>query len=65
MKRCPRCNSKQVKVIDNEMGFIKCQKCGFSELDEYGLVSEAERNTQREKANFNPYKTGGTRRGKK
>ena len=46
------------------MGFIKCNSCGYNELEE-DLHSTDERNTQREKAKFNPYKTGGGRRGKK
>lgn len=62
--KCPKCSSKDVEIIDEEMGFIKCNSCGYNELEE-DLHSTDERNTQREKAKFNPYKTGGSRRGKK
>jgi len=61
--KCPKCGSKEIEIVDEEMGFIRCKKCGFNELDEYENV-EGGRNTQREKARFNPYKTGGGRRNK-
>jgi len=64
MKRCPKCNSKDVEIVDKEMGFIKCKKCGFNELEEFEGIGE-ERNTQREKTRYNPYKTGGRGRGRK
>jgi hypothetical protein len=62
MKRCPKCNSKDVEVVDEEMGFIKCKKCGFDELKEYEGFDEVRR-SQREKAKFSPYRqVGGKRR---
>ena len=64
MKKCPKCSSTDVEVIDAEMGFIKCKKCGFNELEE-DLSSFEERRTQREKARYNPYKAGGRERGRK
>jgi Zn ribbon nucleic-acid-binding protein len=64
MKKCPKCNSTDVEVIDEEMGFIKCRKCGFDELEE-DLSSSEERRSQREKARYNPYKAGGGARGRK
>ena len=63
MAKCPKCGSKDVEIVDEEMGFIKCKKCGFNELDEYEDVG-GERNTQREKTRYTPYKAGGSRRGK-
>ena len=64
MKRCPKCNSKDVVIVDEDMEFIKCNHCGFDELEGFDENPE-ERNTQREKNQFNPYKAGGARRGKK
>ena len=64
MKRCPKCNSKDVEIVDEVMQFVKCKKCGFNELEGFDESPE-ERNNQREKTQFNPYKTGGARRGKK
>ncbi len=61
MNKCPKCGSKDVEIIDED-GSIKCKHCDFDELED---SFPQERNTQREKANFNPYKSGGTRRGKK
>ncbi|MBR9683074.1 hypothetical protein GOV03_00865 [Candidatus Woesearchaeota archaeon] len=64
MAKCPKCGSKNVEIIDDEMGFIKCKACGFNELTGYENLGE-ERNTQREKTKYNPYKTGGSARGRK
>jgi len=63
MKKCPKCGSREVEVIDEEMGFVKCKKCGYDDLEEDMEFGE-ERKSQREKARFNPYKVGGARRGK-
>ena len=60
--KCPKCGSKDVDIVDEELGFVKCRTCGFDELDvdvEFGG-----RKSQREKTKFNPYKAGGARRGK-
>lgn len=62
MKKCSKCGSEDVEIIDEEMGFIKCKKCGFNELEDFNDVS-GERETQREKTRYNPYKAGGKRRG--
>lgn len=62
MKKCPKCNSKNVEIIDEEMGFIQCKKCGHNELTEE--VDFGERETQREKRKQSPYRqTGGRRHG--
>ena len=62
MNKCPKCGSKDIDLVDEEMGFIKCNKCDFDELED---SFPQERNTQREKANYTPYKSGGNQRGKK
>jgi len=61
MKKCPKCGSEDVEVIDEELGFIKCKHCDFDELEE---SYPQDRNTQREKGKYSPYKSGGARRGK-
>jgi len=58
MKKCPKCGSKEVEIVDEEMGFIKCKKCGFDELEEDMDFSE-ERKSQREKARYSPYRVSG------
>jgi len=58
MKRCPRCNSEDIEVIDKELGFIKCKKCGYDGLKE-DLSSFEERRSQREKSRFSPYRQSG------
>ena len=60
-RKCPKCGSEDVEIIDEEMGFIKCKKCGYNELEE-DLGSSDTRNTQREKGSYNIYKTGGHER---
>ena len=61
MKRCPKCNSRDVDIVDEELEFVKCRKCGFNELEGFDDSAE-ERETQRAKTKFNPYKSGGSRR---
>ena len=58
---CPRCRSKNVVIIEDNLGFIKCNDCGFNELDEFSAWAEP-RKSQREKPKYNVYKTGGSRR---
>ena len=64
-KRCPRCGSKDVKVVDY-LGakVLVCNKCGYDER--VGLeVFPEQRETQREKRRFSPYKAGGRGRAEK
>jgi Zn ribbon nucleic-acid-binding protein len=61
--KCPKCNSEDVEIIDEEMGFIKCNKCGFNEIEDYDAgTDEEERETQREKNRYSPYRQSGGRR---
>ena len=62
MKKCKKCGSSKIKVVDF-MGskIYYCTECGYDERDELNIVSE-ERNTQREKTRYSPYKTGGGKR---
>ena len=48
-------------IIEDNLGFIKCNDCGFNELDEFSAWAEP-RKSQREKPKYNVYKTGGSRR---
>jgi Zn ribbon nucleic-acid-binding protein len=59
-RKCPKCGSEDVKVTDEEIGFIKCRKCGFDELKED--MNFDERNTQREKTRYSPYRQVGGRK---
>lgn len=43
---------------------IKCSSCGYDERDMYEVFPE-EKTSQKEKANFSPYKAGGHDRVKK
>lgn len=61
MKKCPMCSSLKVKTVDEDLGFIKCQNCGFDELKDFSDFP-AGRKSQREKTKFTPYKTGGPKR---
>ena len=61
--KCPKCGSKNIEIVDKEMGFIRCKDCNYNELEE-DLSCGEERNTQREKTKHNPYKAGGHQRGK-
>ena len=40
---------------------VVCNKCGYDETEELAIVP-SQRETQREKRKFIPYKTGGKRR---
>lgn len=69
MPRCPKCRSEEIIILDKELGFIRCNACGYSNLEEENSFSErgmvGERKSQREKARYSPYKMGGKRRTKK
>ena len=56
-QRCPKCGSDQIEVYD-DLAFIKCKKCGYDELASEPLPYDV-RKSQREKAKYSPYKTGG------
>lgn len=58
MKKCPKCGSEDIEVT---AGFIECHKCGYDEGDEFG----SERNRQKGKTGFTPYKRGGAKRTRK
>jgi len=57
---CPKCGSDQIEVYD-DLAFIKCKKCGYDELESEPLPYGV-RKSQREKARYSPYKTGGHKR---
>ncbi|MEK6969743.1 MAG: hypothetical protein AABW48_04920 [Nanoarchaeota archaeon] len=57
-RNCPKCNSSNVKVIEEEgIFFIVCNSCGYDELEADFFPED--RSSQREKNKFSPYKTGG------
>ena len=58
MNKCPRCDSEKIRIV-NYMGTNVriCKDCGYDEREELDTVPE-ERNTQREKRKFTPYRSG-------
>ena len=64
MNKCPRCGSKDVKII-NYLGIktTKCDSCGFDESASYDIVAE-QKTSQKAKGRYSPYKTGGKGRTK-
>ena len=64
-KKCPKCNSENIRLVKYlDIKSIKCNNCGFDEAKQYEVFPE-QRETQREKARFSPYKKGGRGRAKK
>ncbi len=65
MKKCPKCGSENVKIVDYmEAKCLVCDDCGYDETEELAIVPE-QRETQREKTRFTPYRTGGGKRTRK
>jgi Zn ribbon nucleic-acid-binding protein len=63
MKKCPKCKSSNIKVEESDgISFVTCNVCDYDELEEF--YPEV-RKSQREKAKFSPYKTGGKGRSRK
>ena len=62
-QRCPKCGSTNLMVYDEDLNIIKCNDCGYDELEHEPVSYDIKKNTQ--KGNFNPYKTGGSRRAQK
>jgi Zn ribbon nucleic-acid-binding protein len=64
-KKCPKCKSDNTKLIDY-LGTktLKCGDCGFDESKELDVFPE-QRETQREKGRYTPYKSGGKARTRK
>jgi len=63
-KKCPKCDSTNIEVTEhNDLDFIKCKHCGFDE--KMYEVTPSQRETQREKTRYSPYKTGGGKRTRK
>jgi len=64
-KICPVCKSRDVKLVDYlEVKCIICYDCGFDERKHYNVFPE-EKVSQKEKARYSPYKSGGLNRTKK
>ena len=64
-KICPKCKSNKVKVIDY-LGIkcVICKNCGYDESNQYEVFPE-DKISQKEKARYSPYKTGGFKRTRK
>jgi len=63
--KCPICNSKNIKLADYlDIKCILCLDCGFDERKEYEVFPE-DKVSQKEKARYSPYKSGGGKRAKK
>tara|TARA_Y100000310_G_C20354436_1_gene655957 strand:+ start:369 stop:572 length:204 start_codon:yes stop_codon:yes gene_type:complete len=63
-QRCPKCGSDNIKLYEEDLPFIKCNDCEYDELATEPLPSDP-RKSQREKARYSPYKSGGSRRSQK
>jgi|APSaa5957512622_1039677.scaffolds.fasta_scaffold146665_3 predicted nucleic-acid-binding Zn-ribbon protein len=63
-QRCPKCGSENIEIYEEDLGFIKCKKCGYDDL-EHEPIPYGIKKGQKEKASFTPYKTGGPHRTKK
>lgn len=62
MKPCPKCKSKNIKLVDY-LGIkcVVCSKCGYDERAIYEQYPE-ERTSQKAKAGYTIYKAGGGKR---
>ncbi|MDP3990442.1 MAG: hypothetical protein Q8Q01_04525 [archaeon] len=61
MHNCPKCKSTDVTVLEeDDLLFIECNKCGYSDLEDIENLNK--KTSQREKAKYSPYKTGGKNR---
>jgi Zn ribbon nucleic-acid-binding protein len=62
MKSCPKCKSGKIKLVDySGIKCIICSKCGHDEREVYEQYPE-ERTSQKAKARYTPYKSGGGHR---
>jgi len=61
--KCPQCGSFNVIVHKDDIEFLICKSCGYDELVEETFVGQ--RTSQKEKARYTPYKTGGKGRTRK
>jgi predicted nucleic-acid-binding Zn-ribbon protein len=56
--KCPKCGSSRIKDRkDADLDYIQCLKCGYDELEGDDVFPQ-QRNSQREKGRYNPYKSG-------
>jgi len=64
-KKCPKCKSENIKLVSYlSIKAVKCNDCDFDETKDYEIFPE-QRETQREKTKFTPYKKGGIARTRK
>jgi len=65
MNKCPKCGSKDTKLVDY-LGakIVKCNNCGFDESSVYEVYPE-QKTSQKAKGRYNIYKTGGSQRARK
>ena len=60
--KCPKCKSDKAKVEEYRgTKVIICSKCSYDERDELD-ITPGQRETQREKGRYTPYRTGGGKR---
>ena len=61
-KNCPKCGSTNVDMnYYLDVVCTLCNACGYDQRDEYDMTLE-EKTNQKEKADYSPYKQGGSRR---
>ncbi len=61
--KCPKCGSADITIYDEDVSFLTCNKCGYDESEEEAYPEQ--RTSQKEKARYTPYKTGGKGRTRK
>ena len=63
--KCTKCSSKDIKLV-KYLGIdcIVCKNCGFDETESYEVFPE-EKNSQKAKGSYTPYKSGGHGRSRK
>ena len=60
--KCPKCGSLKIEIVEYMNSKVRvCKECGYDERDDLDMVP-SERNSQREKGRFSPYKSGGKNR---
>ena len=61
-KNCPKCGSNKIKIINYmDIKCVVCKNCGFDESKQYDVFPD-EKKSQKAKAGYTPYKTGGSKR---
>ena len=62
-KPCPMCKSSDTETFEEDgFIFLRCKRCKYDESIEYDDAYPGQRNTQKGKSGYTPYKRGGAMR---